>query len=66
MLSGAVCSINRQEKTVRFNLRTGEGVFSIHLDPQLTHQLDGVLRPSTQVCVVAALGRTITAAGGLT
>jgi hypothetical protein len=54
VLSGTVCSISRQEKTARFNLRTGEGVFSIHLDRQLTDLLDGVLRPSVQVCVIGS------------
>ena len=52
MLSGTICSISRQEEMTRFNLRTEEGVFSIHLDEQLTHRLDGVLRPSIQVCVI--------------
>jgi len=52
VLSGTVCSISHQEQTARLNLRTKEGVFSIHLDEQLTHLLDGALRPATQVRVI--------------
>jgi hypothetical protein len=52
VLSGTVCSISRREQTARFNLRTDEGVFSVHLDGRLTDSLDGVLRSSVQVCVV--------------
>lgn len=52
VLSGTVCSLSRREKTVQFNLRTEEGVFSVHLDGQLTDSLDGVLCPTTQVCVI--------------
>ena len=52
VLSGTICSISHREKTVQFNLRTGEGIFSIHLDGQLTGSLDRVLRPATQVCVI--------------
>lgn len=52
VLSGTVCTICRREKAVQFNLRTGEGVFSIHLEGQLTDSLDGTLRPAAQVCVI--------------